>query len=47
MKPCQQGVPCTDVQAVWFGFMTIPLLSAISFSLIALLLLATHFKGSK
>lgn len=45
IKPCQQGVPCSDVQIVWLGFVTIPLLSVISFSLIASLLLATHFKG--
>jgi len=47
IKPCQQGVPCSDLQAVWFGFVTIPLLSLVSFSLIAGLLLATHLKGSK
>jgi disulfide bond formation protein DsbB len=41
IKPCTQGIPCTEVQIVWFGFVTIPLLSAVSFSLIgALLLLA-------
>lgn len=42
IKPCQQGVPCSKVEAVWFGFVTIPLLSIVSFSLIAALLLATH-----
>jgi disulfide bond formation protein DsbB len=47
IKPCQQGVPCADVQVVWLGFVTIPLLSVASFSLIAALLLAAHFKGSK
>lgn len=47
LKPCQAGVPCSEVQAVWFGFVTIPLLSALSFSLVAALLLATHLKGSK
>jgi len=47
IKPCQQGVPCSDVQVVWLGFVTIPLLSAISFSLIAGLLLATHLKGKQ
>ena len=47
IKPCQQGVPCSDVQAVWFGFVTIPFLSMVSFSLIAALLLAAHLKGSK
>jgi len=47
IKPCQQGVPCSDVQIVWFGFVTIPLLSLIAFSIIAGLLLATKFKGEK
>ena len=41
IKPCVQGIPCTEVQIVWFGFVTIPMLSLLSFSLIgALLLLA-------
>ncbi|MDZ4202436.1 MAG: disulfide bond formation protein B [Gallionella sp.] len=47
IKPCQQGVPCSEVQVVWFGFVTIPLLSLVSFSIVAGLLLATHFKGEK
>ncbi len=47
IKPCQQGVPCSEVQAVWFGFVTIPFLSMLSFSLIAVLLLAAHLKGFK
>jgi disulfide bond formation protein DsbB len=47
IKPCQQGVPCSNVTVVWFGFVTIPLLSVLSFSLVVALLLTTHFKGSK
>ena len=47
IKPCQQGVPCSDLKAIWFGFVSIPLLSVASFSLIAGLLVATHLKGSK
>lgn len=47
IRPCQQGVPCSDIQVVWFGFVTIPLLSVLSFSFIAGLLLTTHLKGSK
>jgi hypothetical protein len=35
------------VQITWFGFVTIPLLSVIAFSIIAGLLLATQFKGEK
>ena len=47
IKPCQQGVPCSELQVIWFGFVTIPLLSVISFSLVAGLLLAAYLKGSK
>jgi disulfide bond formation protein DsbB len=47
IKPCQQGVPCSDLQVVWFGFVSIPLLSVVSFSLVAGLLVATYLKGTK
>jgi disulfide bond formation protein DsbB len=47
IKPCQQGVPCSDVQVVWLGFVNIPLLSVLAFSLIGGLLLATHLKDSR
>jgi disulfide bond formation protein DsbB len=42
IRPCVQGVPCTEVQIQWFGFVTIPLLSALSFFLISALLVLTH-----
>ena len=45
IKPCQQGVPCSDTVVVWFGFVTIPLLSVFAFSAIAALLLAAHFRS--
>ena len=41
--PCTQSVPCSEVQIAWFGFLTIPLMSAIAFSAIILLLVATRF----
>ena len=47
MTPCVQGVPCDNVQIEWFGFVTIPLLSAASFVVIDLLLLTTYFKTRK
>lgn len=47
ITPCTQGVPCSEVQIEWFGFLTIPLLSALAFSVIILLLVATSFKVSK
>ena len=47
IKPCVQGVPCTQVQIEWFGFVTIPLLSALSFLLISALLILIHRRSSK
>jgi len=47
LRPCAQGIPCKDQQIEWFGFVTIPLLSLIAFTLIGLLLLLTYFKASK
>ena len=47
IKPCQQGVPCSDVQVVWLGFVTIPLLSVAAFSIVVGLLLATLSKSSR
>jgi len=46
IRPCVQGIPCTEVQIKWFGFVTIPLLSALSFFLISALLVATHRRSS-
>jgi len=45
--PCSQGVPCSVEQVVWFGFLTLPMLSVLAFSVIITLLLMTHFKESK
>lgn len=36
--PCTQGVSCTSRQIEWFGFITIPLMALVAFSLIALCL---------
>jgi disulfide bond formation protein DsbB len=47
IKPCVQGVPCSEVQIEWFGFVTIPLLSGLSFLAITVLLLLTHRRRSK
>ena len=37
-SPCVQGVPCSSMYIQWLGFITIPFLSLIAFSLINLLL---------
>lgn len=43
IQPCSRGVSCKEIQIEWFGFLTIPMLSLIAFSLIVgLLLLAKH-----
>ena len=47
IQPCRQGVPCSDLQVVWFGFINIPLLSVLAFSIIIAMLLMTRFKASK
>lgn len=47
LAPCREGIPCKAVQIEWFGFVTIPLLSFVTFSAIAALLLAAHLKSSK
>ncbi len=47
ITPCSQGVPCSVEQIVWFGFLTLPMLSVLAFSGIIALLLITHFKASE
>jgi len=47
IKPCTQGIPCSEVNIQWFGFVTIPLLSALSFLFITVLLILTHVRSSK
>lgn len=39
LQPCVRGVPCKTVQIEWFGFLTIPLLSLIAFTLLIGLLM--------
>lgn len=38
LTPCTAGVSCTTGQEVWFGFVTIPLLSLVNFVLIGICL---------
>lgn len=46
MKPCTQGAPCTEFHINWFGFVTIPLLSALAFLLITALLILAYRRSS-
>jgi len=47
IKPCAQGVPCSETVIEWFGFVTIPLLSVLAFLAIILLLIAAYFRSYK
>ena len=47
IKPCMQGVPCSEKGIEWFGFVTIPLLSLAAFTTIITLLVVAYFRGSK
>jgi disulfide bond formation protein DsbB len=47
VTPCSRGVPCSETQIEWFGFISIPLLSAAAFTLVTLLLIVAHFRTSK
>lgn len=40
LQPCGQGPSCAEVDLRWAGFLTIPLMSMLAFSLILLLLAA-------
>ena len=44
IKPCSKGVPCSEVQVVWLGFVSIPLLSVLAFSLLLILLMMISLK---
>jgi disulfide bond formation protein DsbB len=47
MRPCTQGVPCSDVQIEWLGFVSIPLLSFLAFVAMCALLFAARTRMSK
>jgi disulfide bond formation protein DsbB len=47
IRPCTQGVPCSDVQIEWLGFLNIPLLSFIAFSTMNALLIAARLRSPR
>jgi disulfide bond formation protein DsbB len=47
VAPCSQGVPCSETQIAWLGFVTIPLLSVLAFSAICALLITAHIRMPK
>lgn len=46
LKPCSQGVPCSEKVIEWFGFVTIPLLSAAAHATVIVLLTLARPGGS-
>jgi disulfide bond formation protein DsbB len=44
LTPCTQGVPCSETQVEWLGFVTIPLLSLVALSTISALLIAARVR---
>ncbi len=44
VAPCRAGISCTSVHIEWLGFITIPLLSLIAFTLIISLLIVVWRK---
>jgi disulfide bond formation protein DsbB len=47
IKPCTRGVPCSEVQIEWLGFVNIPLLSFVAFSTMVALLVAAHLRSKR
>ena len=42
VQPCVQGIPCSETHISLLGFLSIPVLSLLTFSLIGVLLFFTH-----
>jgi disulfide bond formation protein DsbB len=47
IQPCSQGVSCTEEYINLFGFLSIPMLSLLSFSTIVTLLIILYRRTSK
>ncbi|MGG6447677.1 disulfide oxidoreductase [Pseudobacillus badius] len=47
VKPCVQGVPCNTQYINWFGFVTIPFLALMAFTLISILMIILFIKDKK
>jgi disulfide bond formation protein DsbB len=46
LQPCSRGVSCSEELVEWFGFLSIPLLSLLGFTLITVLLIAVSRRSS-
>ncbi|TFB13296.1 disulfide bond formation protein B [Filobacillus milosensis] len=47
IKPCASGVPCNVEYINWFGFITIPFLALIAFSIVIILMLFIKISKNK
>lgn len=47
IKPCAQGVPCSEKVIEWFGFVTIPLLALVAFVAILVALTLASLRSSE
>lgn len=47
IKPCTQGVPCSETQIEWLGFIDIPRLSLAAFTLMLALLWAARARSNR
>lgn len=47
IKPCVSGIPCSAEYINWFGFITIPFLALIAFTLINICMIILFVKKSK
>lgn len=47
ITPCSEGVPCNAVQIEWLGFITIPLMGLMAFTMITACLLFTNRRKSR
>lgn len=45
ITPCKEGVPCNAVQLELLGFITIPLMSLVSFAVVTLCLIIYHIRN--
>lgn len=44
VQPCVRGIPCSETHVSLLGFLNIPLLSLLTFTVIGILLVLTHRK---
>lgn len=47
VKPCVQGVPCNTQYINWFGFVTIPFLALMAFTVISILMIGLRRNDKK